>query len=289
MTRLALLGTCLLLPGCLQPVGFPWSDGASTSTGDASTGTGEPTSSTSGATTTTSTSSTTATSTGTSTSTTEPSTTTTTTSSSSTGSTGPVAICGDGHVDPDEDCDDANDIDTDGCNQQCGRDRLIFVTSSTYSGDLIKGLAGGDEICRDAAQKGGLPNALSFQAWLSDSVTSAIDRLPHHKGRYVRVDGLVVANGFDDLLDGELENPIVITEVDGVYEYGVWTGTRPDGTRGKGANHCEDWTFADAFDPQNGGFYGFAISWDERWTYEPKADINPTFCGGELAIYCIEG
>jgi cysteine-rich repeat protein len=292
MTRAMLLGTCLILPGCLQPVGFPWSD-AGGSTGEPASSTGAATTST-GSTGSTTDAPTTSGSTSTDTSTTDqPSTSTDTstgsTSSSTGGSTEPGPICGDGQLDPGEDCDDANDVADDGCNLKCGRDRIIFVTSTKYSGDQVKGVKGGDDICRAAAQKAGLANALTFKAWLSDSVTDAIDRIEPRNGRYLRVDGLLVADGFADLLDGELENPIEITELDGVYEAGVWTGTRPDGTRGKGINHCEDWTYSNAFDPNNGGFYGFAQSWDDRWTFEPNEDINPGPCGGELALYCIEG
>lgn len=290
MTRALLLGTCLLVPGCLQPVGFPWSD-AGGSTGEPATS-NTPTTSTSSTTDAPTTSGSTSTDASTSTTdatSTSTSTTTSTATGSSTGSTDPGPICGDGQVDPGEDCDDANDIADDGCNLSCGRDRIIFVTSTKYSGDQIKGLAGGDDICRAAAAKAGLANAPTFKAWLSDSVTNAIDRFEPRNGRYVRVDGLVVADGFADLLDGELENPIEITELDGVYEAGVWTGTQTDGTRGKGVNHCENWTYSNAFDPNNGGFYGFAQSWDDRWTFEPNTKVNPGPCGGELALYCIEG
>lgn len=286
MTRAMLLGTCLLVPACLQPVGFPWSD-AGGSTDEPATSTGAATTSTSSTTDLPTTSG--SASTDASTSTTDLPSTSTGSTSTANGSTDPGPICGDGQVDPGEDCDDANDVADDGCNQSCGRDRVIFVTSATYSGDQVEGITGGDEICRAAAQKAGLSNAPTFKAWLSDSVTDAIDRFEPHPGRYLRVDGLVIADGFADLLDGELENPIEITELDGVYEAGVWTGTRSDGTRGKGVDHCDDWTNSDGFDPNNGGFYGFAQSWDDRWTFEPNELVNPGPCGGELALYCIEG
>ena len=196
--------------------------------------------------------------------------------------------CGDGHVDPGEDCDDANRVDDDGCNIQCGRDRVIFVTDSLHSGDQLGGLAGADAICRGAAQKAGLANPLTFRAWLSDRNVDAAERLLHGKGRYVRVDGQVIAADFDDLLDGELDNPIVITATEQVYQNGVWTGTRPDGTRGIGADHCVDWSHADIFDPENGGFFGYAQSWDQRWTFEPDPKIDPGPCTADLALYCVE-
>ncbi|MCA9687107.1 MAG: hypothetical protein KC457_33385, partial [Myxococcales bacterium] len=33
--------------------------------------------------------------------------------------TGPVPFCGDGNVDPGEDCDDGNDVDGDACTNDC--------------------------------------------------------------------------------------------------------------------------------------------------------------------------
>lgn len=286
MTRGALVLSALVLPaGCLRPAGFPWDssgDGAGssdasshaltstlTSTADPTTG-GAADPSSSGAPPPGSSSGVASSSTG-----------------QDTGGTGPASACGDGHLDAGEECDDGNLDDDDGCNAQCGRDRLIFVTSTIHAGDQIQGTAGGDTICNKAALAGGLAGPGGFKAWLSDRTTDATSRLTPGKGRYVRVDGLVVATTWGGLLDGGLDNPIVVTEVDTVYESGVWTGTRPDGTREVGADHCLDWTLADFLDPENGGFFGYAGAFDGVWTSAPD-DINPGPCGGELALYCVE-
>jgi len=292
-------GSCLALAGCLRPIGFPWQDDAASSSAASSSAASSSAASTSAPTTSTTDASTTAaTSTGlevTATTTAADTTTGSTTTSSTaaetttTGSTTePGPACGDGHVDPGEDCDDANPVDDDGCNSQCGRDRVVFVTDAVYSGDQLGGLAGADAICRSAAQKAGLANPLTFKAWLSDRDTDAVARLFHGKGRYLRVDDQLVAADFDDLLDGQLANPIMITQTEQVYKNGVWTGTRPDGTHAIGADHCKDWTIADLFDPQNGGYYGYAQSYDQRWTFEPNVNINPGPCTGDLALYCVE-
>ena len=289
-------GSCLALAGCLRPIGFPWQDDAASSSA-ASSSAADPTTTTTDPTTSTTDPSTATTSTGpevtatttaadTTTGSTTDSTTAETTTTGSTTEPGPA--CGDGHVDPGEDCDDANPVDDDGCNSQCGRDRVVFVTGAVYSGDQLGGLAGADAICRSAAQKAGLANPLTFKAWLSDRDTDAVARLFHGKGRYLRVDDQLVAADFDDLLDGQLANPIMITQTEQVYKNGVWTGTRPDGTHAIGADHCKDWTIADLFDPQNGGYYGYAQSYDQRWTFEPNVNINPGPCTGDLALYCVE-
>jgi cysteine-rich repeat protein len=287
-------GSCLALAGCLRPIGFPWQDDAASSSTASAASTSTTSTTTDPATSTTDPSTTAdASSTGpeltaTTTSSTTDSTTDSTAAETTGSTTEPGPLCGDGHVDPGEDCDDANPVDDDGCNSQCGRDRVVFVTDAVYSGDQLGGLSGADALCRSAAQKAGLANPLTFKAWLSDRDTDAVARLFHGKGRYLRVDNQLVAADFDDLLDGQLANPIMITQTEQVYKNGVWTGTRPDGTHAIGADHCKDWTVADLFDPQNGGYYGYAQSYDQRWTFEPNVNINPGPCSGDLALYCME-
>ncbi len=282
-----------LSASCLRPTGFPWaaSDGSSSvgasSVASASAGTSDaPTTTTTSAGTDDTTAQPTTTDAGSSTSAGSSGASTTQASTTgSSGSSGEPSSCGDGRLDPGEECDDGDDDDDDGCTAQCGRDRRIFVTSTTHSGDQIMGLEGGDTICAKAALAGSLPG--EFKAWLSNRTTDAIGRLSAGKGRYRRLDDLLVAASWADLLSGALENPIVVTELDTIYENGVWTGTRPDGTHGVGADHCQDWTLADFTDPENGGFFGYALAFDAVWTYADE-DFNPGPCGGELALYCVE-
>jgi cysteine-rich repeat protein len=56
----------------------------------------------------------------------------------SSGSSGPVTGCGDGVVDPDEACDDGNDVDGDGCNRDC-----------VVSGSVLWQVSGDYVSCRD--------------------------------------------------------------------------------------------------------------------------------------------
>lgn len=289
MARRALV-LAALSASCLRPAGFPWaaSEGASSegaSTTSAAASEAPTTSSTSAGTDDTGSSSSTGPASSTGLATSAASTSQTSTSGGSSGSSGEPSSCGDGRLDPGEECDDGDTDDDDGCTAQCGRDRQIFVTSTIHSGDQIMGLEGGDTICAKAALAGSLPG--EFKAWLSDRTTDAISRLHAGKGRYRRVDGLLVAASWAALLSGSLENPIVVTELDTIYENGVWTGTRPDGTHGVGADHCQDWTLADFTDPENGGFFGYALAFDAVWTYADE-DFNPGPCGGELALYCVE-
>ncbi len=200
----------------------------------------------------------------------------------------PASACGNGRVEilgPEpEDCDDGNDVPLDGCNH-CGRDRLVFVTSEEYSGGSFVGLGGADQRCRSLADQVGLPNFAGFKAWLSDSQTDARDRMFRGRGRYVLINGLVVADSWDALLAGELDNPINVTEVSETKNYLVWTGTNPDGTAVAGADHCSDWT-GDLF--ANEGYWGNTQEVSAEWTLAVSMVDQPQICLGDLALYCFE-
>jgi len=215
-----------------------------------------------------------------------------TTTSSDTGtttepgtSTGePAPVCGNRIVEDLEDCDDGNDDPDDGCSD-CGRDRTVFVSSKEYTGGMLMGLFGADQLCRGHAAMAGLPDPVKYMAWLSDSQTNVRDRMFHGRGRYVLVNGLVVAQSWDALIAGPLENPINVNELSQTYDYGAWTSTNPDGTTAAGANHCIDWTMNGPF---NKAFVGSVIAVDSEWTLSKLKFDSPSGCGLEFALYCFE-
>jgi len=206
--------------------------------------------------------------------------------SSSTGE--PVAVCGNGVVEAfgpaPEDCDDGNDDPDDGCSD-CGRDRLVFITSADYTGAIFEGIVGVDQRCRNLAAIQNLPKAAEFKAWISDSTISAKQRMFRGRGRYVLINGLVVAASWDALLAGELQNPINITETSETKNYGVWTGTMPDGSAAVGSDHCADWTAQ--FD-KNSGYWGRSAMVDSEWTIADPPVDQPGDCGTARALYCVE-
>jgi hypothetical protein len=215
---------------------------------------------------------------------------TTDTSAADTGSTTgePDAVCGNGVVEAfgpaPEDCDDGNDDPDDGCSD-CGRDRLVFITSADYPGASFMGIVGVDQRCRNLAALQDLPNFAEFKAWISDSTISAKQRMFRGRGRYVLVNGLVVAASWDALLAGELENPINVTETSQTKNYGVWTGTMPDGSAAVGSDHCADWT---SLLDKNSGFWGRSATVTAEWTIaEPPVD-QPGDCAVGRALYCFE-
>jgi len=117
----------------------------------------------------------------------------------------------------------------------CGGKKTIFFTSETFDGNL-GGLAGADEKCQTAASTAGLTG--TYKAWLSDSITAVKDRLSHGTVPYVRTDGVVVANNWNDLTDGTLKEQIVCDEnrqcyfvdIDN-YWIPIWTDSTAAGNR----------------------------------------------------------
>ena len=161
-----------------------------------------------------------------------------TSASSSSGAEGPV--CGDGIIDGEETCDDGNDTPDDGC-QQCAKDSIVFISSEVFQGFTLKGLYGADQRCRSLAAKAGLLRPETFRAWLSTPMSPAAERLLHSRGRYILVNGLVVAHDWDALTSGTLQNPILVDEHSQTQDSVVWTGTLPNGQPAPGSEFCNDW------------------------------------------------
>lgn len=200
---------------------------------------------------------------------------------SSSTSTGPaVPVCGDGVVDGDEDCDDGNANPNDGCHN-CAKDLVVFVSSEVYQGFALEGIEGADQRCRTLAAKAGLMHPEKFAAWLSTSKSPAADRLNHSRGRYVLANGLVIAQDWDALTSGALENPIVVDEYSQTRDTPVWTGTLANGQPAIGSEFCGDWNSAPG--PVIFGGSGLSSSTDSTWSFVMQAS-----CDDENRLYCFE-
>ena len=198
--------------------------------------------------------------------------------SSSTGPTLPV--CGDGIVEGEETCDDGNAVPGDGC-QECASDSIVFITSETYQGFALGGLYGADQRCQSLAAKARLPRFLTFKAWLSTPAMPAADRLLHSRGRYVLVNGLVVAQNWDALTSGPLENAIMVDESSMTRNTVVWTGTLASGQPAPGSDFCGN------RDDNSGllklGGFGLSASTDATWSH-----FGDEGCDSNIRLYCVE-
>jgi hypothetical protein len=151
----------------------------------------------------------------------------------------------------------------------------IFITNTVQNADL-GGLDGADQLCASQAADAGLEG--DFQAWLSTRSLSVSDRLMHADGPYVLVDGTLVANDWDDLLDGSIQAPINLDANGDLRGGDTWTGTLATG-----ASYSSD--DCAAFTSGSGGIAlcGSSESTSSTWT----ENITPA-CSTGLRLYCIE-
>lgn len=152
---------------------------------------------------------------------------------------------------------------------------FAFRTSESNRGDL-GGLAGADAICQRLADAARLPG--TYRAWLSDSSTSAASRFADTSPGlpYIRPDGVVVAEDYADLTDGDILAPITVDENGvpaGPGAFQPWTATNTDGSIDESALTCNDWTSAEATDQGHGGRW---IDTNRRWT-----DAGLRRCNGQ--------
>ena len=185
-------------------------------------------------------------------------------------------VCGDGQLDPDEQCDDGNNDPADGCHSDCTRYRLVFVTGGMQG--KLDGLDGADAMCTNDASEAGLPGP--FIAWLSTPEVSAADRIGPSEIAFRRPDGILVAENLDDLLDGSIAAPIDVTAAGGTMPPGpVWTGTASGG--GFAGQACAGWTSSL---PSDLGALGTTTFADARWT-----DLGEQLCSLNARLYCFSG
>lgn len=176
-------------------------------------------------------------------------------------------------------------------------DLVVFTTKASSGGDL-GGLAGADQKCTTYANAAGLKG--KFRAWLSDTSTDAISRVPEGgPWRTLDKSGKQAAVAFADH-DAWLGYPEVAIQN---TEFGkqlsdfstsgtttipyTWTGTKLGGKRAGCA--CEDWTssanFVTCADASYGGGIGSrgAGPANEDWT---AFGDNP--CDAPAALLCFQ-
>lgn len=157
--------------------------------------------------------------------------------------------------------------------------KRVFVTFSSYQGNL-GGLSGADDKCQARATAGGLTG--TYRAWLSDATTSAASRLNHSTAPYYRVDGVtprIVANNWNDLIDGTTVAIATDEFGDTRGNAAVWTGTYGNGAIG-GPN-CLSWATGDAGQT---GRTGYSSSATTLWTDY----AGNTACNVYARLYCIQ-
>lgn len=158
---------------------------------------------------------------------------------------------------------------------------LAFMTSATRTGNL-GGLDGADALCQGLAEAAGLPGA--YLAWLSDSTGSPATRFTRATVPYIRVDGEVIAQDWDDLTDGSnLNRAINLTEEGtggAIAPNQVWTSTGDDGEQQVNPENCDDWTNGTA---ASNGDFGLKSSIATSWT-----GSTSQACDNASRLYCFQ-
>jgi len=125
----------------------------------------------------------------------------------------------------------------------------------------------------------------TFMAWLGDGTEGPRERFTQD-GRFVLVDGTLIADSWDDLTDGTIAHYIDQTE-DGEAPtetilrcsttQAVWTGAWSNGATG--GTHCSAWT-----DDNSPGVLGRMDATDSYWTFACTVGA----CNFSASIYCFE-
>jgi cysteine-rich repeat protein len=193
-------------------------------------------------------------------------------------------VCGDGNLYVGvEACDDGNVDGDDGCSAVCVVEELrVFVTSGTFTGAL-GGLVEADNQCVKLAMAAKLPGV--YMAWLSDGMMSPATRFglgEGYSGWFVLVNGEVVAEGWGDLVDGDLKVAIDVDERGvGMVKDTVWTNTSTDGL--SASSHCNSWSSEEGADK---GAQGDATKSGGAWTSDPNN--QSVSCNQMVRLYCFQ-
>ena len=202
-------------------------------------------------------------------------------------------FCGDTILDRNdgEACDDGNNNDGDGCSADClHTERIVFVSSTTYKGDLnqiednpqqLTGLALADARCQALAAATGLSG--NFKAWLSDSTGSPATRFDTRFTGLYRLttpEHPIVASGWSGLTTKPLLHAIDTDETNALASGElVWTNTLPDGTAASDL-HCNNWSSRKVADTTT---VGGSDQTDPTWT-----NLLTSSCASPSRLYCFE-
>ncbi len=166
----------------------------------------------------------------------------------------------------------------------------VFITSQTFNGAL-GGITGADNQCQTLANTAGVGGSgTEWKAWISDSTQSPASRFTLDKSKpFKLLNGLPLANNWNDLIDGVIANPINVTEwsqQDISSSYPILTNTNHLGNQFGPTSHCSNW--ASTLGAFGSGYLDTVIS---TWTggglanpYRPPT--NP--CGNPGKLYCFD-
>jgi len=161
-------------------------------------------------------------------------------------------------------------------------ERIVFVTSDSYTGGAIGGIPGAHSKCQNLANAAGLSG--TFRPWLSSSTFSPAQDFDKSGGPFVMRNDVIVADNWQDLItkDGSnryLDYAISVNENGDLSIGGVWTGTDVTGMpESAGQDFCDDWTGI-----RNTAQIGISSKTDSLWTSAFGAG-----CSNAYRLFCFE-
>ena len=138
----------------------------------------------------------------------------------------------------------------------------VFISSTGYDGNDFVNLAGADTECQDMANIAGLGS--SWKAWVSDSTTSASERLHHSTVPYRLLNCTKIADNWNDLTDGDIDAQINLDENRQDVAFTVRTGTYSNGS--SAPTNCLDWTDQTNIEYSMGGHTNGLLTEWTQWT-----------------------
>lgn len=155
------------------------------------------------------------------------------------------------------------------------RGSIVFITSLTFNGDFS--LISPDDQCQNLAKISSIPG--TFKAWLSFNDENALDRVSSISPPLVLLNGDEFSPTLEDLVNGNISNPLNIDENQNILNREVWTSTNPNGTLTIG-NNCLNWTN----NTNSPGFFGNSSFTSGDWTmFGTKAE-----CKDFKSLYCFQ-
>ncbi|MBL9101046.1 MAG: hypothetical protein JNL82_08820 [Myxococcales bacterium] len=161
--------------------------------------------------------------------------------------------------------------------------KLVFITSLEYTGKDVNGVTGAHQHCKDRAAAAALDNSDKFKAFISAAEVYPADseQFAHATLPYVRLDGIRVADDWQDLVSEGPTSGITISEEKKTLEAKfVWTGTDPKGELFLPEHTCAGWS---SDSPAMKGAVGWSVAGPTQWTSETLLSCDYT---GRL--YCFE-
>lgn len=168
----------------------------------------------------------------------------------------------------------------------CIYPKRMFVTSTTYNGDLLgkcpgasDGLTAADCLCQERADSAGLLG--TWKAWISSATADARDRITD-VGPWFFVGSSDTAFANSAALESEPGKAVNRNEYGATTSGKAWTGTGLGGVAIACPvnDWCQGWT--SQFNG-NGGLAGNPAESNFKWTQD-----GCTNCDQELRLYCIE-